>query len=316
MSFACRFAFLAVIALPAAAWNHVGHKSIAELAWDLLTPPARERAGQLLRAHPDFDELAGGAPERDRVRAAFINAAYWPDMIRGDARFYTDTHADAEPTATQPGFPDMKRRTNWHYINVPYSVDGTVPRPTPEPNILTQLRVIIKVISRTPPKLGSVSAEEDPVYLLPWLLHLVGDVHQPLHTATRYHARQLDPQGKPWPDLGGNTIRLKSGSNLHAFWDDALGRTDTPRYREAVVRRLRLANPPGDPHELSPAKWVDEGYEIAKRAVYDGIPAQVFDEKNPLWLPDSYVARMRRVATERAALAALRLANLLNREWR
>jgi hypothetical protein len=67
---------------------------------------------------------------------------------------------------------------------------------------------------------------------------------------------------------------------------------------------------------LTPQKWVDEGYEIARRVVYDGVPAEVFDETAPLSLPASYMVRMRRVALERASLAALRLANLLNRELR
>lgn len=316
MNSASKLLALVLAALPLPAWNHVGHKAIAGLAWERLTPAAREGVGRLLRAHPDFERLSAGAAERDRVRLAFINAAYWPDTIRGDPRFYTDTDPNAKPTLTLPGFPDMKRRTNWHYINVPYSVDGTPPRPAPTPNLLTQLNVIIPVIGRIPPKPGSASAEEDPVYLLPWLLHLVGDVHQPLHCATRFHAKQVDSQGRPRSDLGGNTIRLKNGSNLHALWDDALGRTDTRRYVEGVIRRLAATKPAGDPNELTPQKWVDEGYEIARRVVYDGVPAEIFDETAPLSLPASYMARMRRVALERASLAALRLANLLNRELR
>ena len=307
---------LLLVALPLPAWNHVGHKAIAGLAWERLTPAAREGVERLLRAHPDFEKLSAGASQRDKVRLAFINAAYWPDTIRGDPRFYTDTDPDARPTPTLPGFPDMKRRTNWHYINLPYSVDGTPAPPPPTPNILTQLNVIIPVIGRNPPKPGSAPAEEDPVYLLPWLLHLVGDVHQPLHCATRFHAKQVDSQGRPRSDLGGNTIRLKNGSNLHALWDDALGRTDTKRYLESVIARLAAVKPNGDPNQLTPQKWVDEGYVIARRIVYDGIPAEIFNETGPLSLPGAYIARMRRVAFERAALAGLRLANLLNREFR
>ena len=51
-------------------------------------------------------------------------AAVWPDNIKGDPRFWDDTHADASPTQLLPGFPDMKRHTNWHYFDMPYAPDG------------------------------------------------------------------------------------------------------------------------------------------------------------------------------------------------
>src|SRR5271154_3845844 len=98
------------LASPAAAWNATGHRIIAAIAYDRLTPETRARVDALIKAHPDYVTLlTSGAPEEPvaRARAAFLTAAVWPDTIKGDPRFYDETHKDAKPTALLPGFPDM-----------------------------------------------------------------------------------------------------------------------------------------------------------------------------------------------------------------
>ena len=199
--------FLLCVALAIApsalfAWNHVGHKAVAGMAYDRLSGKARAKVDALIANHPDYQSWLSTAPSEDakqRARHAFIQSAYWPDTLRGDLRFYDESRRDQPPTPVLPGFSDMRRHTNWHYINIAFSPDGT---PFPQPpavNALAQINTILGVIGTDPPPApGSVSSEQDPTYLLPWLLHLVGDVHNPMHCTSRWKKDQVDPKtGRP-----------------------------------------------------------------------------------------------------------------------
>ena len=69
----------------AGAWNALGHKVVADIAWEQLTPERRRRSSQTLRRHPRFDEdFAKGMPaDVDEDRWIFQHAAIWPDIARG-----------------------------------------------------------------------------------------------------------------------------------------------------------------------------------------------------------------------------------------
>jgi hypothetical protein len=289
-----RFGFaLLLIALPLQAWNATGHRIVAAIAYDHLTAKARARVDELLRQHPDFSALIG--------REAFLTASVWPDTIRGDKRFYDDTQANAQPTQLLPGFPSlgflsMARHTNWHYIDVPLSPDGTPLEPIPSPNALIEVRRILKETNLS-------------VYDLPWLVHLTGDVHQPLHCADRF-TKSL-PQG----DQGGNLVFVTPGRNLHAFWDD-LGGTDTTdeyvnRYATEITAEFIKANGQRPRLSQDPKKWVDEGFDLAKREVYTFGP-EAGSREHPLPLPGGYEANAQRIARIQLAKAGFRLAAVLN----
>jgi len=88
--------------------------------------------------------------------------------------------------------------------------------------IITQIAAFRAVLASTSsdPNLDKLKS-----YDLSWLLHLVGDVHQPLHSTTRVSTT------KPDGDDGGNGVKLTSPANLHTFWDDVLGVEIIPRPR-------------------------------------------------------------------------------------
>jgi len=305
--------FLSAV-LPLAAWNHVGHKAVAGLAYDHLSKTARSRVDELIRRHPDYKLLSEGGPTdaKDLARYAFMKAAFWPDIIKGDARFYDEARGDGKPTATLTGFPDMKQRRNWHYINVPFSVDGTPTLPPPTPNVLTQLKVILETLARPAAAPGSVPAEQDAVYLLPWFLHLAGDVHNPMHCVTRFRKGQNDPAtGKPWGDLGGNTVYVSGAYNLHALWDDALGMVDSPTYIDGVVKLLKKLGKEDKP-VLDPERWVQEGFALAQSVAYSFGNEGGFRKDDPIALDSGYISRAKEVARKRASLAGFRIAALLN----
>lgn len=281
---------------PALAWNATGHRVVAAIAYDRLTPHARAEVDALLRKHPDFGVLSG--------REAFLAASVWPDTIKGDNRFYDDTRPNAQPTPLLPGFPSMARHTNWHYIDVPFSPDGTPLQPPKSPNALDQLQRLLKIV-------GPADAEAS--YDLPWLIHLTGDVHQPLHCTSRFLKSQ--PDG----DAGGNSVFVIPGRNLHAFWDDIAGIDTSNTYVNSLASGIAadyVRQHGAKPHLSSdPKRWIEEGFQLAKSQVYS-FGTETGSREHPVVLPNGYEINARRVARIQLAVAGFRLANALNRRFR
>jgi hypothetical protein len=304
-------AVLAVLtaAVPAPSWNAAGHRIIASLAYDHLTPTARARVDDLIRRHPDYPTLFlrnAPADPAERARAAFLAASEWPDVIRTDARFYDDAQPGARPTPRLPGFPDMARHTNWHYINLPFTQDGTPGPAALRPNAVTELNRLIPILGRPP------SDPANPVYALPWFLHLAGDLHNPVHAVARF-SREL-PQG----DRGGNLVFVRPGSTLHGFWDGLLG---SDPGLDAVVRSVRTLEGEGVTKETasdlmaSPERWAREGFQLARSVVY-GLGSGAGSQEKPINLSMAYRERAGEAARRRAVEAGLRIAAILNRELR
>jgi len=281
-----------LLAVPSFAWNAAGHKAIALIAYNQLTPTVRARVDRLLLQHPDYAKWTAGIPVQDRGRAAFLEASTWPDDIRNDPRFHAD---NARPTANVPGLPAgaQARHSNWHYMNLPFSTDGTPTKPSEEPNILTKLRDF--------QALGTMS-EVEQTFLLPWVLHLIGDIHQPLHTVARFD--RLRPTG----DRGGNSVELKSG-NLHSYWDSRIGTSETDRFLDQLVATIQSRHPKLATLDMDPEKWAFEGFAL-RSEVYGFSGAGT--ERNPATMSDSYSVGAKNLSLERAALAGYRLAEFLN----
>lgn len=283
-----RIALLLVSLLPLQGWNGTGHRVIAAIAYDRLTPKAKAKVDELLKRHPDFGKL----PSRE----AFLAAAVWPDTIKGDRRFYDDTREGAKPTPLLPGFPTMERHTNWHYIDIPFSPDGTPLEPPAAPNALIELRRILKEHDLTS-------------HDLPWLIHIEGDVHQPLHCTSRFTKSQ--PKG----DQGGNLVFVTPGRNLHSVWDGSAGTeaSDASVGKLAVEITAEFVKANGEHPRLSkdPKKWIDEGFDLAKREVYT-FGDETGSPDHPVALPEGYLAHARIIARVQVAKAGFRLAAVLN----
>ena len=291
----------------ASAWNATGHRLIAAIAYDRLTPKARARVDALIRQHPDYEKLfLKDAPTEPaaRARAAFIAASVWPDQIKGDPRFYDETRPNASPTPLLPGFPDMGRHTIWHYYDTPYAPDGAEPGHQDPPHALSELNRIIPLIG-TKADVPPTSAS-NPTYLLPWLEHIEGDVHQPLHCVSRFL------KSMPKGDAGGNSVYLAPPNrNLHSLWDGAAGRDDTEAYAVKYIAEATAANPPSRHQVKKPEKWIHEGYELAISDVYTfGLETGTRDR--PITLPPGYEAHAAKIAQQRIAVAGYRLAAVLN----
>ena len=113
---------------------------VAAIAWKNLDAASRARTSQLLRLNPDYAKwIADIAPDR-RDEIAFVTASTWPDAIKRDPGYIFDGDAPSDPAAAQNiGYGDHYQHRYWHYIDVPFSMDGTplVQPATPNAEILS-----------------------------------------------------------------------------------------------------------------------------------------------------------------------------------
>jgi S1/P1 Nuclease len=298
---------LLVLQSTSQAWFSFGHMAVAYVAYQHLTPQSKVRVAQLLKKNPYYNTtwqkmIPAGASADERDLMLFMIAATWPDEIKSDQRYKNDGPAGgnvppAGPTASQnKGYTDHNRHKYWHFVDTPFSQPPSQLEPAPAPNAATQI-----VMFRT--ALGSKKSDSLKSYDLVWLEHMVGDVHQPLHSATRVSAKS------PHGDNGGNNVKLDDPSKeLHAFWDGLPGDS------EDVVKVIAYGK------TLSPADaalaqitdesvWVKESVDLATTAVYvDPILAG----NGPFSITPEYKENAQKIVNQRVELAGERLANLIN----
>ena len=296
---------------PASGWNEAGHSTVALLALRRLAPKTRDRVLALLRKHPGAE--AWGAKDDETLVA---KAASWPDEVRKEDHPF---HAD--------------HRVEDHFINLPAAVpadyplfeDQTLAGVIARPNIVTRLKLSVAAVKNDLVS-DSIRARE-----LSWILHLVGDIHQPLHCAGVVSKRF--PQG----DRGGNWAVVAATAreiqpaeltdpprlpNLHGYWDDLLG-VDA---RIDMVRRIAdEAAAPDRKADLrfKPEAWAWESSRLAISTAYanhtlDVIPGpqavaslQAGKSVTVPALPPGYEEKARGAARAQVALAGARLAVLL-----
>lgn len=296
---------LGLSAAPAWAWNSRGHMIVAAIAWEDMTPAAQARADALLKLNPRYGAWTASAKPQDRAKVAFMRAATWPDEIKNHPDYSNDSIS--APEATQNiGYDDLLRHKYWHYKNLPFSTDGTPTRPSAEPNAETQIDRFVAALSAT------ATTDDVKSYDLAWLLHLIGDVHQPLHATARFSATL--PNG----DSGGNailvcpTVSAKCDAShnkpLHSFWDATLGTSDNDRSVAAKAAGMVKASQ-AKARIDDPTVWLEESLEIAKSATY---ASPVANGEGPYRLTTTYEVTAGSYAEQRAALAGARLAHVLN----
>ena len=314
---------LVIVAVPAFAWNDEGHMAIAYLAYQRLQPATRARVNALLKLNPYYSKwraaLPAGISEADADRMIFMIAATWPDQLRTDPAYMDDgpNHGNSPPSgpkaARNIGYADHLRHKYWHFIDIPYTQDGTRLPPTPAPNAETQIAAFRRA-------LNSNASDGVKSYDLSWLEHLVGDIHQPLHAITRVI------KSMPDGDAGGSLDMLCAspcGNSLHWFWDRLVGSQngiEDPGRHPDMATEVRSAIsaaqalPPADPAaaaKMQERAWVQESFDLAKQYVY---VSPVGPGAGPFTLNAQYYAAAKRVAEQRVALAGARLGNLLNQE--
>jgi hypothetical protein len=295
------FVVVGLAAPPAArAWNDHGHMLVAAIAYRQLAPNARARATALLRLNPDYAGWIAGVPTVSRDAVAFLRAATWPDVIKRTEGYVNDSdHPTGAAARQNVGYRDKLQHRYWHFIDVPFSTDGTKLEQPTKPNAETQIAAFRATLASptAPDALKS--------YDLVWLLHLVGDVHQPLHCTSRFDKSQTHG------DRGGNTVLLRAPpctDELHGFWDGVTGTSEAPANARTQAAELVAADPALAAIDDA-AAWIAESLEAAKTSVY---VAPIGAGTGPFPLDAHYQTQAHRLALRRVALAGARLAALIN----
>jgi hypothetical protein len=263
----------------ASAWGPQGHRTVGAIADRLLNPAAHAQVAELLAA--DLDKF--GNPSG---RTTLESVAVWADEIRG-------TPAD-EP--------------RWHYDDVP--VCGSAPRMSYCPGGQCNSAQLERLTAALADSHADLRARNE---ALKWIVHLVADLHQPLHAADN-------------GDQGGNRVRvalagvrMRGGESLHRAWDselvalalDTRSRQQPPRNIDALAREAGSLTV--EAGQGTPEGWASESNHLAKNVAYrypgfacDSVPAGI------VVLDHDYQVEAEGIVRERLLLAGGRLANLLN----
>jgi len=278
-----------------AAWNKTGHFVVASIAYDNLTSSTRMRVDGLLAQHPDFPKWTMGVPAAHKGKVAFVKASAWPDDIKSDPRFFDPSDP---PTPDIPGLPpgSNKRNRDWHFTNVPFTMDDSPLMPPAATNVLTKFQ-----------EFGSIGTfpTQKQVFVLPWLIHLAGDVHQPLHTLALFR------QDLPGGDHGGNDILMQGGGTLHEFWDARIGTSTSDDVIVQTVTTITNRHPKPAPISIDPAAWVQDSVE--QRFFVYSFSGKGTSQQKAVVSPN-YSVNARLLAFERGALGGYRLAEFLNQK--
>lgn len=284
--------------LPAQAWSRNGHMIIAAMTYRALPDALKAEYTALLRQHPDYEKWAALHAELrvdiDLGEFLFMRASVWPDEIRRKGNAYD------HPT--------------WHYTNFPVITDGF-----PLEETLTPDNDVIFAINESARILRDASATKvDQAAHLSWILHTIGDIHQPMHCVALVNL--VYPQG----DRGGNLFFVRPsensrGMNLHAYWDGLLGtsgRIQDARNDATLLWSQLAAGMEADVNpDFDVRGWALEGREIAITHVYlEGELDGAVEEARhvAVVLPETYGRRAKSIAQERAVIASLRLLRVLS----
>lgn len=296
-----------IFAPSALAWDDAGHKIIGYIAWENLTPQTREKVFNLLMSAPEDSDLSVFYMQDSRSAAVkqrelFMLATTWADIVR-DRKFknrYEKYH-----------------HSNWHYADTFWTTENGQVKYLENPGeeggkAVEKLFEFDKALRD-----ASVSDPEKAIALA-WILHLGGDIHQPLHTSAR--VTELEPKG----DQGGNFVLLTPKDtprdkqvNLHWFWDSITGR-GIPRQNDAcdadylppiaeqIMKKHPLAKMQSRLKSGSFDEWQKEGVRLAISDVFS--PLLVRYEMPS----EKYKKNAFKLSQEQMALAGYRLAAMLN----
>lgn len=310
---------LTLVAPSVMAWDSVGHRISAAVALEFVSPELRTELIEILSAHPRYQEdfldsiprFVDRNDEAQLSRWLLGQAAYWPDIarglpdrdrerynrpswhytdgawVRGSAAFQGNVYIDMESFADIPGVPSADIREENQVINVSTAIDYNT-RILANPNANPAERAVA----------------------LCWVLHLMGDIHQPLHAGAMFSA-ELFERG----DRGGNAIPVDD-SNLHSRWDRALTEGGLEAELAEIMQLLTgFSRPQVEGVESDWDQWLNESRMTLLNLVYSpAIRAAIRSaeasgtELETLSLDEAYVSSMQQVARQRLGLAGLRLA--------
>ena len=278
-----------LLSMPGAAfaWGNEGHEIVGQIATHFLKPAVRQRVFAMLAADPD-----------PLTAHDFVSETTWADRFRDSDRNSTKVH--------------FNQTHQWHFVDIELTgadIDTACFGHPPVPPTT--------VASLGPPadcavdKIDQFAAElrapqttpAERLVALKFLLHFVGDIHQPLHASDSH-------------DAGGNAkkvnaVGLGSGS-LHQFWDTQFVKrlgTDPIAVGDTIAAGISPADV-ATWSQGSTTDWARESFGVSKTSVYGKLPKPA---ANGLYtLPASYVTGSKAIVTKQLSRAGVRLATVLN----
>jgi hypothetical protein len=324
-------AILVVVLLTATqsfAWGNAGHEIVAYLAYQHLSAAAKAKADALVALNPCYSEwktTVASLPAEQRSVGIFMLAATWPDKIKGGMHvppytcqpkmvfgsdggksaaggFSKDVPPAGPEAAQNIGYTDTRRHQYWHFVDLPFSTDGTPLAAELHPNSVDQIKLFSAALkSNEPDALKS--------YDLVWLEHLMGDVHQPMHDTQRF--TKSHPNG----DAGGNFVPVCVAAGctaeLHGYWDGLPGVGNNVALTIKTAQALDTAANLPDPGSADAASWAADGQTLAKKWVY-AAPISSDEPGSKVGVPDAtYKKNAMAVVNSQLLLAGSRLRRVL-----
>ena len=318
------FSVFAITPIRGYAWGDHGHRTVARIAARHLNDKAAAAVSEILKADP---YLSQKCPNESSLELKLACIASWPDPPLKDERPYT---------------------ANWHFVDIPVTMVGSEAFRTASYDVTRDCPMskrgdcAILALERLKPVLAN--PREAPISrteALKFIVHIVGDLHQPLHNVT--DKKNIDDE-KDLGDLGGNTkivqwLSMETSPrwkdyhwNLHSVWDEGIidrtleiQQTDEDGYVNQLVSTL----PSKGDQALAKYQtgdsvaWADEGYKLAVFYAYRKLPP--YDE-NYKYMKDGkegyggyildaksgYYEANREIVNNQLKKGGLRLAKLLN----
>ena len=186
-----------------------------------------------------------------------------------------------------------KTTAPWHFLNLPLGLSHEQFVQTVAQSDNNVYTAILKAEASLQDK---TLGPDEKNKALKYLIHLVGDAHQPMHISRK-------------EDKGGNTIQVRfdnQGTNLHSLWDSKLIDHEGLS-QDDIAKNYDVATPAEIKQwqSDSPMEWIWESYQISSRLYVEVKPGQNIDE--------TYYQKYIPVIRQRIDQAGIRLADELNR---
>jgi hypothetical protein len=263
------------------AWGVEGHKIVALLARGYLTPQVRAKVDQMLAADPDT-----------LTAHDMLDESIWADRYRSGHR----------------------ETAEWHYVGIELDhpdLEGACfgfPTSDPVASRGPADDCVVNKVSEFARELANpATPATERLLALKYLLHFIGDMHQPLHNADNH-------------DKGGNCVLVSLGGarqvNLHSYWDTTVveGLGEDPRAVAAMLAGRITPKNKADWEKGDPKAWALEGFDLAQTVVYKiGAKPGCGSDQSPVSPPPGYDETAREIVTIQLEKAGVRLAAVLNR---
>jgi hypothetical protein len=247
---------LAIATLALISWGAVGHKTIATIAENHLTPNAKGAVQALLGSE------------------SLADVASWADQVRST--------------------PEYKYTSPWHYLE--FTLGMNYEDFSKQVQSMDANNVYGAILKCEADIKSEQTTRQQKIEALKFLVHFVGDCHQPMHLSKS-------------ADKGGNMVQVQfdgKGMNLHSLWDSGLISKEGKNF-DQMAKDYDTATPAEirQWQAESPMQWIFESYQISSK-IYADV------ERNNNKLDDAYYKANIPVVQQRIEMAGIRLAGVLN----